>query len=87
MWAYINEKFIEKNKSNDKENPKLHFEDDSMGQIDEIEGSILHVINNGELGDFSFDVELDDDDMIAIAGLIVKKLNKFKAVLESLKGE
>ena len=54
--------------------------------IEEIndKGNITFSVTNN-LGYFSFDVPLDDDDLIQIMQIVTKRLNKFKTVMESLK--
>jgi len=63
------------------------FEDDTVGHIDEIEedGKIHITCDNNELGIIATWVQLDTDDLIRLIEIAVKKMNKFKNILESLK--
>lgn len=54
--------------------------------IDEInDDGIINIIINGEWGYIGAKIGLDDDDFIKIANLLIKRFNKFKSVVESLK--
>lgn len=53
--------------------------------IDEIEDGEIHAHSESRFGYVSFDIKLDSDDMIELIEQIVKKMNKFKTLLESLK--
>ncbi|MDO8623184.1 MAG: hypothetical protein Q7R52_02965 [archaeon] len=85
------EKAFEREKEQNGEDAKSYlYEDKNLGSetitIDEIQdnGTISFNIIN-DLGYFSFELPLDDDNLIGIVSIITKRLNKFKSVLESLK--
>lgn len=96
--AYINleKEFLEKNKiemeklsiSEIGEDGKdcLRYDDDCIGHIDEINpDSISVTLEASKIGYISFDVKLDDDDYIQLIENAVKKMNKLKNIMESLK--
>lgn len=55
-----------------------------ISEIDE-NGTLTIDLDSTEFGFISVDVKLSDQDMIAIIGLAVKRFNKVKTMLESLK--
>lgn len=56
-------------------------------RIDEIDDEgVIHVVSESSYGYVSVDVKMDTDDLIRMVEITVKKLNKFKSLLESLKG-
>ncbi|MHA1664296.1 MAG: hypothetical protein ACTSVW_00470 [Candidatus Njordarchaeales archaeon] len=64
------------------------FTDDTYGKIIEFyedEGEIIVDVENSKIGFISVKVKLDIDDYINLIQLAVKRLNKFKNILESLK--
>lgn len=98
VYVNIEKEFFEKNKEAaakkaikefDEEGGKdiLYFDvKDNETRIDGIEDDgTINVVSDSKLGYISFDVKLSDDDYIEFAGLIIKKLNKFKSAIESVK--
>ena len=65
----------------------LRFDDDGdKASIEEVgDDGTLFVMSESKYGTISFDVKLSDDDLIDLIGLVTKRLNKFKSVIESLK--
>ncbi len=65
----------------------LFDKDGDKMEISEIndDGSIS-VTSDGPLGYIDITVKLTDEDIINMVSMLVKRLNKFKAVLEGLKG-
>jgi hypothetical protein len=65
---------------------KDRAENDALDHIEEIDedGSIT-ITSESKLGYISIDIQLTDEDFITLIGIAVKRLNKFKNVLESLK--
>ena len=64
------------------------YEDEEVGYIDEIDenGKWLKVVcETSKLGYISMMIDLDIDDLIRLIEIAVKKLNKFKTILEGLK--
>lgn len=53
--------------------------------IEDIDGNKLHVLAKTEFGEIWITAELDDEDIASMIEHIVKRLNKFKSVMESLK--
>lgn len=65
---------------------QLRFDPEDLTRIEEItEDGTINVISESKLGYISIDVKLDDEDIITLIGLITKRMNKFKAVIEGLK--
>lgn len=98
VYITINKDFLNKTKkeAEDKAIKEFGAEDgsnlfyydvnDSDTRIDEItEDGKINVVNESPFGYISFNIKLEDEDYITLAGLIIKKLNKFKSVVESLK--
>jgi len=99
MYIHIDSQFYEKDKERAKEradqqglnddkesSPSLMWE--TLDEISDVEieddGSITVGISN-DLGYFNITYQLDTDDLMKIAQVIVKRLNKFKTIMESLK--
>jgi len=64
------------------------YNDDTEGHIDEIgeeEGRLYIVADNSKIGYISLDIKLDTETLIDLLEMAVKKLNKFKTILEGLK--
>ena len=54
--------------------------------IEEIsDDGVINVVSSSDLGYISIYVRLDDEGMMKLITIAVKRLNKFKAVLEGLK--
>lgn len=99
MVAYLNlekaelteEKQKEANKASiseigDEGKNRLRFDPEDHTRIEEItEDGVINVISESSFGYISLDVKLDDEDLITLIGLITKRMNKFKAVIEGLK--
>jgi len=96
-YIRLNEKYLEENKQKaketslswDKENKDMLLFDEAIKEtvtIGEItEGGILCLDSDSDLGFISLSIQLDNDNLMTIANIIVKRMNKFKSVLESLK--
>lgn len=64
----------------------LRFDDDeAIPTIEEITDEEINVIVDGKFGYISLDLKLTADDLIALVELAVKKLNKYKTIIEGLK--
>ena len=63
----------------------INDQDGRIEDIDEDASEFNVVCDDPNLGFISLDVKLDSDSLLKIIELSVKKLNKFKTVLESLK--
>jgi len=64
------------------------YEDEEVASIDEIDENgnwIKIVCETSPIGYISMYVDLDTDDLIRLIEIAVKKMNKFKNILESLK--
>ena len=62
------------------------FEDEKETiEIDEITADKISAHSDSDLGYVSFDIPLDTEDQIILITEIIKKLNKFKGLLENLK--
>jgi len=66
-------------------NSLLYPELPAKVEIEEITEHSLLLSVSSELGFFSIDVELGQEELIELISIAVKKLNKFKGILESLK--
>lgn len=55
-------------------------------RIEEInEDGSINLVYNSDLGYISLVAYLDDDDLVRLVNIAIKKMNKLKSVLESLK--
>jgi hypothetical protein len=93
----LNKEFIDKNLESMNKNALSRFgdvdgkndylfEDGVHGTIEEIDDNRFGIIvDNPELGFFTVDIDLDDNDLVRLLEMAVKKMNKFKNLLESLK--
>ena len=64
----------------------IWYLDDQETRIDEIsEDGTLEVSSESELGYISFSIKLTEEDIITLTELLIKRLNKFRAVMQSLK--
>lgn len=62
------------------------FTDDEPVRISDItEDSISLICETSKIGYICLELKLDSDDLLSLIELAVKKLNKFKTVLEGLK--
>ena len=98
MYMNLDKKFVDDNLSKwnkdaieefkdmeGKENNYL-FSDEYEGSVDQIkEDSISIIIDHPKLGFISTEIKMDKDDMLSLLEMAVKKMNKFKTLLESLK--
>jgi hypothetical protein len=92
VYVSINKEFFEKHKTeleaesiaNGDENGFLHS-DEMEGEVEEISDESICVKCDNDIGYISMDVKLTTEDWINLMELAVKKLNKFKTVLEGLK--
>ena len=99
MHIYMNKSFVEKNlkKWNEEaisdlgeEEGKdtLIYHDETIGAIEEInydKGTITVMAENSDFGNIYIDIKLDTENLLELIEFAVKKLNKFKSILESLK--
>lgn len=95
MYASIDSKFLEKNKEKalkdykeetGEEDERYLFTnlDDRVESVIEETGKITIMVSNS-LGYFSIEYNLDSEDLIRLFEVAVKKMNKVKTLLESLK--
>ena len=65
----------------------LRIDDDGKSKvyIEEIRDGKMTIVAETNVGYISIDVIIDDDHIISMAEMLVKKLNKLKTALESLK--
>jgi hypothetical protein len=63
----------------------MDSENARIEEIDEENGELHIACETSKLGYISLDVELRADDLLDLIEIAVKKLNKFKTVLEGLK--
>lgn len=64
----------------------LLMQEEIIGRVEEIEEDNINiVIDNSKYGYISCGVELTSQDLLELIEIAVKKLNKFKTVLEGLK--
>lgn len=71
----------------DEGNELIRFNDEKdKTHIEDIEeDGTIQIVSESKYGYISIDVRLTDDDLIDLIGLVTKRLNKFKSVIESLK--
>ena len=93
----LNKKFIDANlkRMNEEAISKLGtrdgcdgymYTDDTRAVIEDISDSSITInLDHPKIGFFSFDVKLDEEDLISLLEMCVKKMNKFKTILETLK--
>lgn len=97
MYVNLNEQFLEKSKKEAKEvaiaqfgeegKDNLLYEDTAEDVLQELEigdAKITVGIEN-ELGYFSFDIPLDTDALEQLLTVVIKRMNKIKTLLESVK--
>lgn len=96
MYINIDEKFFEENKEKareesianigdeGKENLIFDTEKDNIDHI-EVDNDMLTIGINTELGYFSLDIPIDSFLIETIIGEVIKRMNKFKTMLEALK--
>lgn len=96
MYISLDKAFLEKNKakaieasinmSGKEGNDTLLFEEttDSIEELDIKEDSIEVIVSN-ELGYFSLEIPLDTSDWETLLGIVIKRMNKMKTLLETLK--
>ena len=98
VYLNINKDFFDKNKESmnkeaieemgDEGKDSYLFNDNEDGVIEEIdeEASTINIkCETSQLGYISMDIKVDSEDLLSLIELAVKKLNKFKTVLEGLK--
>ena len=96
VYLNIDSEYFEKNKDKFLKTAKEEFGDENSKSylyIDEIEGQISEIednkifitIENSPIGYISMDVSISTDDLVKLLEIAVKKMNKYKTVLESLK--
>ena len=96
MWVNIDAKFLDKTRKDASEQAISESGEEGKGFLrwdttneafDEIEvneDKIVVMVSN-ELGSFSFDIPLDSEMLEQILAVTIKKMNKIKSMLESLK--
>jgi len=97
MYVRLNEKFLEKTKEEAKETAISQMGDedgkdnllweDTVGkiEIEEITDEYICVSIDSKLGYFSVDIPLTSDVLEDLLGVVIKKMNKIKTMLESLR--
>jgi len=92
VYVNINKEFFEKHKKEYEDEAKADGVEDSYTYTDEIEGEVEEICDDSisikvdnDMGYISMDVKLTVEDWVSLVELAVKKLNKFKTVLEGLK--
>ena len=64
----------------------LRFDLEDTPRIEEIkEDGTIDIVSENKLGFISLDLRLSDENILDLISVMVKRLNKFKAVLEGLK--
>ena len=98
VYLSLDKKFVDENLKNwndnsisemgeDGKNSYL-YTDNIEAKIEEIDEGLnkIHIIcDNPKLGYISSEISIDTDDMINLFEIAVKRLNKFKTVLQGLK--
>ena len=81
-----NKEAIDEIGEEDGKNTYLYMDDKSMKiQKMDDEGNITVACETSKFGYFSADIELTVKDLLGLIEIAVKKLNKYKSLLESLK--
>jgi len=96
MYVNLNEKFLERTKKKAKEKSISESGDDGKDNlmyeeinenivIDEITDEHILVSIDSDLGYISFEIPLTADVLEDLLGMVIKKMNKIKTLIESLK--
>ena len=98
VYITANKEFVEKTseKANKDAISEFHGEDepgksllwdleDQYSEIEITEDGRIKVVSDSKFGFISVDVALTSEDLVKIVELVVKRLNKFKNVIEGLK--
>lgn len=82
------QKFLKEAKKDDLEDTYLIVDERAIGKIEEFDfenSTIIATIENSKIGYIDIKIKLETEDLIKLIEFAVKKLNRFKNILESLK--
>ena len=86
VYLSLNKELLREKKEFDEVSHEFSDEEPArISKINEETGEISVVCETSRVGYVSMDLKLDGDDLVKVIALAIKKLNKAKALFESLK--